>query len=291
MEFSSNPYFFRDGLPIKASFFVGFFEGDAHLVETLLTLFQTPLTLFQTPLTLVETLRTLVEIPLTLVETPLTLVETPLTLVETPLTLFQILLTLVEIPLTLFQTPCNLFFGGLGGVGRKGREATTNGRGAATNGRGSGRKRGTFCDGMGQKIPPRGGEAGRRGGFGEGSSAKKIPARRGSRQERRHWGREFGKKNPRGAGKWDGGAALGKGVRQKKSPRGGDVELFGGVVYNLYPREMSPARFLAPSSENLSTPKSASMPRVNPEGNWYPTMACMPASKRFTPLRLKVFSS
>ena len=220
MAFSSNPYFFRDGLPIKAAFFVGFFEGDAHLVETLPTL-----------------------------------VETPRTLVETLLTLFQILLT-------LFQTPRNLFFGGLGGVGRKGREEATNGREeatngreATTNGRGSGRKRGTFCDGMGC--------------FCDG----------------------MGQKIPRGAGKQAGDAALGKGVRQKKSPRGGDVELFGGVVYNLYPREMSPARFLAPSSENLSTPKSASMPRVNPEGNWYATMACMPASKRFTPLRLKVFSS
>ena len=215
-------------------------------------------------------------------------------------------------PLLFFKLPVIFFSEGSGVWAGKGREA-------AMNGRGSGRKRGTFCDGMGcfcdgmgQKIPrgagkqagdaalgkgvrqkksPRGGEAGRRGGFGEGSSAKKIP---------------------RGAGMWDGGAALWKGVRQKKSPRGGeagrrggfvegssakksprggDVELFGGVVYNLYPREMSPARFLAPSSENLSTPKSASMPRVNPEGNWYPTMACMPASKRFTPLRLKVFSS
>ena len=144
---------------------------------------------------------------------------------------------------------------------------------------------------FGKKNPRGAGKQAGEAALGKGVRQKKSPEGRGCGTEGRLCGRVFGKKNPRGAGKQAGGAALWKGVRQKKSPRGGDVELFGGVVYNLYPREMSPARFLAPSSENLSTPKSASMPRVNPEGNWYPTMACMPASKRFTPLRLKVFSS
>ena len=145
--------------------------------------------------------------------------------------------------------------------------------------------------GKGGKRPRMGGGAAGKGELFAMEWGKKFPRGAGKQAGGAALGKGVRQKNPRGAGKQAEEAALGKGVRQKKSPRGGDVELFGGVVYNLYPREMSPARFLAPSSENLSTPKSASMPRVNPEGNWYPTMACMPASKRFTPLRLKVFSS